>query len=62
MLVIKKSLQILQVSTQFHLLLRDKVHTLNMQAHCMLLNINSVKLLNEGQTPDEISCAYKINL
>ena len=32
-------------------LLRDKVHTLNMQAHCMLLNINSVNILNEGQTP-----------
>ena len=32
-------------------LLRDKVHTLNMQAHCMLLNINSVKILNQGQTP-----------
>ena len=32
-------------------LLRDKVHTLNMQAHCMLLNISSVKALNEGQTP-----------
>ena len=31
--------------------LRDKVHTLNMQAHCMLLNINSVKVLNKGQTP-----------
>ena len=32
-------------------LLRNKVHTLNMQAHCMLLNINSAKVLNEGQTP-----------
>ena len=32
-------------------LLRDKVHTLNMQAHCMLLNISSTKILNEDQTP-----------
>ena len=32
-------------------LLRDKVHTLNMQAHCMLLNINPFKVLIEGQTP-----------
>ena len=24
-----------------------------MQAHCMLLNINSLKVLNEGQTPDD---------
>ena len=24
---------------------------MNMQAHCMLLNINSDKVLNEGQTP-----------
>ena len=32
-------------------LLRDKVHTLNMPGHCMLLNINSVKVLNEAQTP-----------
>ena len=32
-------------------LLRDKLHTLNMQAYCMLLNINSVKVLNEGLTP-----------
>ena len=31
-------------------LLKDKVHTLIMQVHCMLLNINSVKVLNEGQT------------
>ena len=31
-------------------LLRDKVHTLNMQAQCMLLNLTSVKFLNEGQT------------
>ena len=31
-------------------LLGDKVHTLNMQAHCMLLNINSVKVVHEGQT------------
>ena len=35
-------------------LLRDKIHTLNMQADCMLLNINSVKVLNEGQTPVDI--------
>ena len=32
-------------------LLRDKILTLNMQAHCMLLNISSVKVLNEDQTP-----------
>ena len=32
-------------------LLCDKVHTLNMQAYCMLLNINSTKILNEDQTP-----------
>ena len=31
-------------------LLGDKVHTLKVQAHSMLLNINSVKFLNEGQT------------
>ena len=36
-------------------LLRDKVHTLNMQAHCMLLNINSVKVLDEGLTPVDTS-------
>ena len=35
-------------------LLRDKIHTLNMQADCMLLNINSVKVLSEGQTPVDI--------
>ena len=34
-------------------LLRHKVHTLNMQAQCMLLNINSVKLWNEGLTPPD---------
>ena len=38
------------MNTIFPLLLIDKVHSLNMQAHCMLLNINSVKVLNEGQT------------
>ena len=32
---------------------RHKVHTLNMQAQCMLLNINSVKLWNEGLTPPD---------
>ena len=32
-------------------LLRDKFHTLNMQAQCMLLNVNSVKVLNEAKTP-----------
>ena len=32
-------------------LLRDKVHTLNMQAYRILLNINSVRVLSEGQTP-----------
>ena len=36
-------------------LLRDKVHTLNMQTDCILLNTNSVKFLNEGRTTSD-SC------
>ena len=32
-------------------LLRDKVNTLKMQAHCMVLNKNTTKILNPGQTP-----------
>ena len=36
-------------------LLRDKVSTLKMQTHCMLLNINSTKVLNPNQTPVDVS-------
>ena len=45
----RKPIDLSGINTIFALLI-DKVHTLNMQAHCMLLNINSVKVLNEGQT------------
>ena len=50
MLVVKKSLDPPGINI-ISPLLRNKVHTLNMQTHFMLLNINSVKVLNEGQAP-----------
>ena len=37
-------------------LLRDlKVNTLHMQSHCMLLNMQSTKVLNENQIPVDVS-------
>ena len=36
-------------------LLRDKVNTLKMQSHIMILNINSTKVLNPSQTPVDVS-------
>ena len=50
MLVVKESLDPPGINI-ISPLLRNKVHTPNMQTHCMLLNINSVKVLNEGRTP-----------
>ena len=35
--------------------LRDKVHTLNTQAHIMKLNIKWTEILNPGQTPVDVS-------
>ena len=36
-------------------LLRDKVNTLHMQNHCLLLNMQSTKVLNENQIPVDVS-------
>ena len=36
-------------------LLRDPVHTLNMQFHCMKINQNTINAVNPGQTPVDIS-------
>ena len=46
----RKPIDLADISTILPLL-RDKILTLNMQAYCMLLNISSVKVLNEDQTP-----------
>ena len=35
-------------------LLRDPVHTLQMQVHCMKLNQRTVEILNPGQTPVDV--------
>ena len=36
-------------------MLRDKVHTLNTQAHIMKQNIKRTEILNPGQTPVDVS-------
>ena len=36
-------------------LLRDPVHTLNMQFHCMKINQNTINAVNPGQTPVDVS-------
>ena len=35
--------------------LRDPVHTLNMQFHCMKINQNTINAVNPGQTPVDVS-------
>ena len=36
-------------------LLGNKVNTLQMQSHCMMLNVNSIQVLNPDQTPVDVS-------
>ena len=36
-------------------MLRDKVHTLNTQAHIMKQNVKRTEILNPGQTPVDVS-------